>query len=118
MQGDTCEDVLAEHGEVTRDDFFEWNPVLSGACDGLWAENYYCVGAYSEGVYPQPPTVTTEPSPVAGDTTTNCVAWYETRSEEETCDLIVSMFGTFSDAEFKEWNPSIGTDCAGIEVSF
>ncbi|POR38755.1 Uncharacterized protein TPAR_01045 [Tolypocladium paradoxum] len=61
------------HREITREQFFDWNPVLSGNCGDLWANNYYCVGAYSGGNLPQRPTVKTKPSPVPPDSAPNCV---------------------------------------------
>jgi hypothetical protein len=114
--GNTCDNILAEHREITRDQFFGWNPVLAGDCNGLWANNYYCVGAYSNGNLPQPPTVNTKPSPVPPDSASNCVAWYKT-TDGDTCADIGTMFGSFSDKEFKAWNPAVGGDCSGLRVS-
>ncbi len=57
---DTCDTILKENPQITKDQFFAWNPILKGACDGLWASNYYCVfaGKVSSG----PPTATVAPS--------------------------------------------------------
>lgn len=101
---------------MSREQFFAWNPVLDGNCDGLWANNYYCVAAYAEGMLPQPPTVDTEPAELPEGVTTQCVTWYES-TPGDSCALIAAMFGSFSEADFKEWNPSVGADCVLEEVS-
>ncbi|KZL71567.1 hypothetical protein CI238_12141 [Colletotrichum incanum] len=115
-KGNSCNNILADHAEITREQFFSWNPVLSGNCEGIWADNYYCVGAYSsDNDLPQPPTVKTKPSPVPSDSASNCVAWYQT-TDGDTCEDLAAIFGSFSEANFKMWNPAVGSDCSGIVV--
>ena len=63
-----------------------------------------------------PPTVTKAPSVVPKGTASDCVAWYQ-MTGSDTCELIAAMFGTFSEADFKKWNPSVWSDCANIKVS-
>ncbi|KAI8207620.1 hypothetical protein K4K54_004856 [Colletotrichum sp. SAR 10_86] len=102
---------------LTRDKFFEWNPVLAGNCDGLWAGNYYCVAASSKDEPPpQPPTVSKKPEDVAVDTTDRCVRWY-LAVPGDLCSNIALMFGSFSDSDFRTWNPSVGSECTTTQVS-
>ncbi|KJZ70860.1 hypothetical protein HIM_09725 [Hirsutella minnesotensis 3608] len=109
----SCDDILASYGGVTKDQFFEWNPVLSRNCDAVRADNYYCVRLPADDKSWQPPTTTEKPPTTLGNSASNCVAWYQT-FDDDTCDLIVSMFGSFSDQEFKAWNPSLKQDCSGL----
>jgi len=112
----SCDVILTEHAEITKEQFFKWNPVLGGLCANVRKEYYYCVGAYSSSKeFPQPPTVSTKPVGVAGDTVGSCVAWYFT-TPGDTCAVVEMMFGTFSQANFKTWNPSVGSDCSGLKV--
>ena len=101
---------------ISREQFFEWNPVLDGKCDGIWANNYYCVAYYPDGMFPQPPTVDEKPEQLPEGTTSECVIWYES-APGVSCALIAAMFGSFDEADFKAWNPSVGSDCSMGEVS-
>lgn len=38
--------------------------------------------------------------------------------EDDSCDLIAAMFGTFSHDDFKSWNPAVGSDCSGLKVDY
>ncbi|KAK2760016.1 hypothetical protein FQN54_002752 [Arachnomyces sp. PD_36] len=110
---ETCRDVL-KNGFPTREEFFEWNPALKGNCDGLWEGYWYCVAAYEDGFPPPPPTVTSSPSPVPTGQTDSCTSWYQATGDE-TCDDVVRVFVAFSKADFISWNPSVGSDCGGME---
>ena len=114
QDGDRCDDVLEEMPQMSREQFFAWNPFLNGNCDGLWSGVYYCIWNVDDGSKPDPLTVTTKPQNAPSDTTSNCVRWYEA-SNGDTCDMIVAMFGRFKNSDFEGWNPSVGSDCAGIQ---
>ncbi|KAK4209498.1 LysM domain-containing protein [Rhypophila decipiens] len=113
---DTCETVLAEFKGITPSEFFSWNTVLNNDCNGLWANYYYCAGAYdAEEEEPLLPwAVTVEPSPLASGTASNCVMWYQA-FDGEPCWAYPALFGTFSMSEFLAWNPSVtGPDCGNF----
>ncbi|KAK4032871.1 hypothetical protein C8A01DRAFT_20114 [Parachaetomium inaequale] len=115
--GDRCTNVLDNlKGLLTQSQFFAWNPFLNNNCDGLWAGYYYCVFVpASSSSLPDPPTASTKPAAnLAPGGATDCVKWYRT-SWGDDCDLVVSIFGRFSRADFLKWNPSVGSDCAGIK---
>ncbi|KEZ42591.1 hypothetical protein SAPIO_CDS5827 [Scedosporium apiospermum] len=113
--GETCDDVLADCELITREQFFEWNPVLGGNCYGLLADHYYCVFAFDKENLPLPATVKTKPENVPADSASNCVAWYRT-TDGDDCYLISLIFSTFSEIDFKTWNPSVGSDCSSLEI--
>lgn len=110
---ENCQTILGIYAYITEDQFFEWNPVLNGDCNGLWANNWYCVGAYDGNNNPMPPTVTATPSPIPTKSPNDCAAWYFT-TDDDTCDIIVSIFGTFGLEDFTAWNPSVFDDCSDI----
>ncbi|WYZ42085.1 hypothetical protein EsH8_V_000980 [Colletotrichum jinshuiense] len=111
--GDRCTSVVKEYPMVTEQQFLAWHPFLSGNCDGLWVGYWYCGVAFAADELPMPPTVTAKPSPVPTGTTSNCAAWY-LATGADTCALITQIFGTFSEADFIGWNPSVGSGCSGI----
>lgn len=100
---------------VTQEKFFSWNPYLHGNCDGLWEGYYYCVMAFEADDLPMPATVTTQPAPVQTGIRADCKAWYM-MTGSDTCELIASIFGTFSAADFIAWNPAVKKDCSGLRV--
>lgn len=64
---------------------------------------------------PNPITVSTVPSTgLAPGVTKDCVRWYQTSGGDD-CDLVVSIFGQFSKADFLTWDPSVGSDCTTIK---
>ena len=93
----------------------EWNPALGPDCKGLLPDYYYCL--LPNGFVPMPLTVTTAPAPTQTGIASNCKAWYR-RNQSETCSDIVRSFGTFSEEDFKAWNPAVGQKCAGLTVRF
>lgn len=111
--GNTCAQAIADYPIITQDQFLEWNPALKGACNGVWADTWYCAVAYDYDDLPMPATISVKPSPLPSGTTTQCRSWFRTRGPD-TCALIVAMFGTFSEADFISWNPSVGRDCADM----
>lgn len=63
-----------------------------------------------------PPTATVAPAEVPLGTEGTCAAWYQTTGSDD-CDLLATMFGTFSKHEFIKWNPVVWSDCSNIKVS-
>lgn len=92
-----------------------WNPALAGNCNGLWVGYWYCVAAFSDadGDYPVPATVTTVPSPTGTGSPSDCAAWYLTTLGDD-CDTLVAEFGSFSEEQLIEWNPSVWSDCSNV----
>src|SRR4051794_740714 len=113
MKDDTCSIIVDKFGYIAPQEFQDWNPAVQSDCSGLWAGYYYCIANYPNGNFPPPPTVSTLPSPVQTGITSQCVAWYE-MTGLDTCDSIAEIFGTFSKADFMQWNPAVGTDCSGL----
>ncbi|KAH7035726.1 uncharacterized protein B0I36DRAFT_347461 [Microdochium trichocladiopsis] len=109
--GDTCAQAVEEYSPITKEQFLAWHPFLNGNCNGLWAGNWYCTAAFDWDNVPMPPTVKTRPSSVPAGTTGDCVAWYKA-TPEDTCAIVAQMFGTFGQADFIKWNPSVGVDCS------
>lgn len=85
--------------------------------------NSYCV----EVNYGLPRTVTTTftttratiptgnplPSPTQNGLIKSCTKFYFAKSGD-TCDKIVGTYGTFSFADFLNWNPAVGKDCSSL----
>jgi len=112
-----CGALLEARPEMVLEKFFSWNPVLDKNCANVRADNYYCVAAYSASdSWPQPATVKTKPNNAPSDTVSNCAAWYLT-TPGDTCEVIEMMFGSFSQANFKTWNPSVGSTCSGLKIT-
>ncbi|KAG8167384.1 hypothetical protein KVR01_003073 [Diaporthe batatas] len=107
---ETCRDIVAAHKSITESQFLAWNPFLNNNCDGLWAGYYYCLFAGSQT--PEPPVQTTIPASVEPDTTSDCLAWFQ--SDGFSCDDIVLIFGRFSLSDLITWNPSLAPSCENI----
>ena len=69
-----------------------------------------------KGSLPQPSVATKAPTPTQSGIAADCIAWYQTTSEDDDCDLIPQFFGTFSKADFLKWNPALGPSCAGLVI--
>ncbi|KFY15444.1 hypothetical protein V491_05681, partial [Pseudogymnoascus sp. VKM F-3775] len=95
--------------------FFAWNPALEKNCDGMWENYWYCISAYASGSasLPQPSTVTARPSPIPTGQPSDCASWYLS-AVADSCELIAIRFGSFSEADFIKWNPSVGDSCESI----
>jgi hypothetical protein len=89
--------VLKKYGYITKEQFFKWNPSLTGNCQGLQAGYYYCVANFDPKDLPPPPTVTkADASPTASGTNDKCKSFYQATGSDD-CALIALMFGTFSE---------------------
>lgn len=109
--------MLEKYSYISQQQFFDWNPALEENCNGLWSGYWYCVADFASTDLPMPPTVTASPSPVQTGIADSCVAWYMT-TVSDTCDAIVSIFGSFSKEDFIKWNPGVWSDCSNIQVSY
>jgi hypothetical protein len=110
LQGDTCR-VVVDGVLLTEADFFAWNPALNGNCNGLWLNYWYCVVG-PDGVTGMPPTVTNSPANLPPNQIAICNRWYQ--RDGESCAEIAGMFGTFNEADFKTWNPNVGSTCSNL----
>ncbi|PIG88916.1 muramidase [Aspergillus arachidicola] len=108
--GDSCSKILSQYN-MPEKLLHEWNPALGPDCKGLLPNYYYCL--LPSGFIPMPLTVTTTPAPIQTGITSNCKAWWR-RNQTETCSDIALSFGTFSDEDFKAWNPAVGQKCTGL----
>ncbi|OGM49023.1 putative muramidase [Aspergillus bombycis] len=108
--GDSCSKILSQYN-MPEKLLHEWNPALGPDCKGLLPNYYYCL--LPSGFFPMPLTVTTAPAPTQTGITSNCKAWYRS-NKSETCSDIVLAFGTFSEEDFKAWNPAVGQRCTGL----
>ncbi|KAL2068497.1 hypothetical protein VTL71DRAFT_14834 [Oculimacula yallundae] len=116
---DTCPKLLVQFEYLTLDNFLAWNPALDSSC-AIWVDYYYCIAnPSSPSSLPFPPTVTARASPVQNGIISTCVSWYM-MTVSDTCSSISLMFGTFSTADFKSWNPAVdvGGDCADIREGY
>ncbi|RYO86656.1 hypothetical protein DL764_008976 [Monosporascus ibericus] len=119
VKSDTCNKIVKAHGNVfTFADFLKWNPAVGDDCSGLWAETYYCVGVPGTPTAPPtttPPTPTGDPkpSPTQDGLIDTCTKFYFAVAGD-TCDKIVKAHGTFTFADFVNWNPAVGEDCSGL----
>lgn len=125
VSGDTCLGIVARFGTFTRAQFLSWNPAVGSDCvPGPKIDMYYCVGIPNT---PNKPTSCDEPKPTSTTTTgngiatptptqlnmaNNCNTFYLVK-EGETCQQIAAKSG-ISEAQFKTWNPSVGSSCSGI----
>jgi len=120
---ENCDQVVTAFGNTfTFADFYKWNPAVGPACTSLWKETYYCVGVPGTPTAApsttQPPTTTTTtqptgPTPTQTGIISTCQRYHQA-VEGDTCDVIVNKYGTFTLAQFYEWNPAVGADCKGL----
>ncbi|KAF3384739.1 LysM domain-containing protein [Penicillium rolfsii] len=111
--GDDCTNITSSLGFLTEEQFIEWNPAVGTDCSGIETDYYYCV--WNGTSLPLPSVAHVLPSPVQTGIISSCTAWYQA-DDEDTCDLIVEIFGTFSKSDFLSWNPALESDCSGLAV--
>lgn len=63
------------------------------------------------------PTGTPKPSPTQKGLVDTCTKFYRA-VKDDTCSGIVAAYGTFTLADFVEWNPAVGADCSGLWVEY
>ncbi|KAK3897849.1 hypothetical protein C8A05DRAFT_47667 [Staphylotrichum tortipilum] len=108
--GDTCHSVV-DGVYLTETDFYTWNPALNSVCTGLWVNYWYCVVG-PNGITAMPPTVTIPPLALPPNQISTCNRWYQ--RDGESCAELAAIFGTFSEADFKAWNPNVGPTCSNL----
>ncbi|GAP93034.1 hypothetical protein SAMD00023353_10200160 [Rosellinia necatrix] len=117
VSGDTCQKIADKFGNFTLVNFYTWNPAVGSDCSSLLLGNFYCVGTVS-GVGGGPTTTTTgPPQPEQTGIISTCTAYYKVVSGD-TCDKIVSSFGTFTLNNFLSWNPAVGSDCTSLFLGY
>jgi LysM repeat protein len=110
--GSTCSDVLSANG-ITLTQLYQWNPSVRSNCAGLWVEVYVCVSTVGHTPTPANPGNGIEtPTPLQREIVSNCDVFHMVEADE-TCDIVASNNGV-SVADLKRWNPSVGSNCAGL----
>jgi hypothetical protein len=120
--GVTCSQILS-YQKISLADFAKWNPSVNNDCSGLWAEVNICVGVI--GGTPvtttiKPSTTTSAgngihtPQPTQLGMVTNCNKSHYVASGV-TCSQITS-YQKVSLADFVKWNPTVGSDCRGMQA--
>ncbi|KAM0254536.1 hypothetical protein ACHAQJ_006696 [Trichoderma viride] len=116
--GDSCP-TIASKNSITEAQFLLWNPSVGSTCTGLWANAYACIGVIggSSTTITKPSSTTTgngitTPTPTQPNMVSNCNKFYLVKSGD-ICDTIASNNG-ITPAQFREWNPSAGTNCSGL----
>jgi hypothetical protein len=115
-----CDTIAKTYG-ITRAQFISYNPSVGDTCAGMWAEVYVCVsvvGSEPSSTKTQSPTTTgngngvSTPSPTQPEMITDCNKFYFVKSKD-TCASIAKA-NNLSQTQFFNWQPSVGTDCAGL----
>ncbi|CAG8979166.1 hypothetical protein HYALB_00000300 [Hymenoscyphus albidus] len=114
VAGDTYAAIVTLYSFITLEQFYAWNPAVGTQCQNLWVGYWYCVANFGPNDIPAVPVVTAASTSLAPGTVSNCTAWYLSE-QGDTCDLISTIFGTFSVNDFIEWNPVVWDDCLGIK---
>ncbi|KAH8708480.1 hypothetical protein GQ44DRAFT_763437 [Phaeosphaeriaceae sp. PMI808] len=110
-----CSQVLSSAG-ITLADFFKWNPNVGSDCSGMWAEVNVCVGVIGGST----PTTSAgngiqTPQPTQPGMVTNCNKFHFI-SPGNVCSQITS-FNKISLADFVKWNPTVRSDCTGMQAN-
>lgn len=118
---DGCWAIANDHS-IELTDFYSWNPAVGTDCSGLQPDVYVCIGV-SESTTATP-TVTTAattttstggivtPTPTQDGMVSGCTSFYYVVSGDG-CWSIANDHG-IELADFYDWNPAIGTDCANL----
>ncbi|KAL8366130.1 hypothetical protein RB595_004753 [Gaeumannomyces hyphopodioides] len=96
----TCAGFVEWHG-LSMSAFLQWNPGLGSQCENFRAGTSYCVKV--RGFRP-------------ADTIATCTRWHPTEAGN-TCSVIEQRYG-LSHARFVAWNPSVLSDCSGINIGY
>ncbi|OQD76551.1 hypothetical protein PENDEC_c004G04891 [Penicillium decumbens] len=118
---DTCQSILSEF-DLTKAQFYDWNPATGANCTNLWFEVDVCVGV--PGFTPSPTTTAatataTEtgltPSPVQSGIASDCTKYYKV-VKGDNCQTVEKTYDITS-TNFLKWNPAVGSDCSDLEVN-
>ncbi|KAH4183220.1 hypothetical protein HBI16_217600 [Parastagonospora nodorum] len=120
VDSDRCDSIVAKYSTFTYDDFVKWNPAVGSSCSGIWAQTWYCVAVPgTPTVRPSltsatpTPTGAGKPSPTREGMIDTCNKFHFV-AENENCDTLIKMYGTFTFEEFLKWNPAVGSNCGGL----
>ncbi|KAM7185749.1 LysM domain containing protein [Naviculisporaceae sp. PSN 640] len=107
-----CTGILEEYEDLTEAQFMSWHPFLSGDCNGLWANNYYCVWA---GPTPPPELSTNPNAPTLTSTTTwdgtfptivsGCTRLGKANENDTTCAIFADRY-RIPVENLLLWNPA------------
>lgn len=104
-----CQGILKVYSIISEKQLLDWNPGLKGDCNAFKSGYWYCVADFASMTFPLPSTTAGLPSPPAeGAYTKDCVGWYQVGKVPLTCDLLMTLFGTFSKQQFIDWNAVAG----------
>ncbi|OJJ77959.1 hypothetical protein ASPBRDRAFT_167297 [Aspergillus brasiliensis CBS 101740] len=136
---DTCADLESYYG-ITASQLASWNPSLSTTSCALKEGWTYCVSApavattapststvsTSSSTLPSPTTTTatsatttsaSNPSPTQSGLTSSCDAYYYVKAGD-SCWAIANSYGNFTLSQFYSWNPSVKSDCSGLQPDY
>jgi hypothetical protein len=119
----SCGQVIS-YQKITLEDFAKWNPTVLSDCSGMWAEVNVCVGVIG-GATPTstkaPVSSTTSagngvatPQPTQPGMVANCNKFHYIDSGV-VCSQVTS-YNKISLDDFVKWNPSVGSDCRGMQA--
>ncbi|KAJ5087703.1 hypothetical protein N7456_011319 [Penicillium angulare] len=118
---DTCESILSEF-DLTKAQFYDWNPATGVNCTSLWRKVDVCVGV--PGFTPSPTTTAatatatetgSTPSPVQSGIASGCTKYYKVQ-KGDSCQSVEKEYNITA-ANFLKWNPAVGSDCSDLEVN-
>ncbi|KAF2711237.1 carbohydrate-binding module family 50 protein [Pleomassaria siparia CBS 279.74] len=107
---------------VSHADFVAWNPSVKSDCSGIKIGNSYCVevtrkpnstSSRPTSTSSPTPTNSPKPSPTQDGLINSCTNFYFA-VKDDNCQKIAKRYGTFTVAEFINWNPAVGSDCLGL----
>lgn len=116
---------------ITEQKFSEYNPTVGDDCSGIKVGHSYCV-EINHGLPEEPdkpeitstdvsgsePTDTEEPQILTQEGLIESCVDLHKASEGDTCDQIVSSFGTFDFDTFLAWNPAVYKDCSALWAGY
>jgi hypothetical protein len=120
-KGVSCSQVIS-YQKITLADFVKWNPTVRNDCSGMWAEVNVCVGIIGGATTPTTvkSTSTTAarngvqtPQPTQPGMVTGCAKFHYVATGV-TCSQVTS-FQHISLTDFVRWNPTVGSDCSGMQ---
>lgn len=120
QSGDSCYSIANSFGTFSAADFEKWNPAVGSDRSDLFVGYYYCAGVPSTPTSRTSMTTTatpTGPSPTQSGIVSDCTKYYQAVSGD-SCQGISDSFGTFSIADFEQWNPAVGSSCDSLFVGY
>lgn len=116
--------ISAKFGTFTVSQFISWNPAVTSTCTQLYLGYYYCIAIpgtpttrSSTSSTRTTSTTSSRPSPTQTGVIASCTKYYKTVSGD-TCQVISDRFGTFSVAQFINWNPAVGSSCSSLFLGY